>query len=92
MDEYQRLMTGKTVEEVMAWAGERNNAAVQSGEAAATAQPEVSTSATMSLQSEYGDILLAIERAWEDAQRRQGPTKVDTNTVTDATQGEDSMS
>lgn len=69
MDEYQRLMVGKTVEEVKEWASQRNNAAVQSGEAAATAQPEANTSATMSLQSEYGDIILAIERAWEDARK-----------------------
>lgn len=68
---------------------------------AGTAQPmndtadvpttDAASSATMSLQSEYGDILLAIERAWEDAQRgRQGQegTMVDTNTVTDATDSE----
>ncbi len=91
MDEYQRLMVGKTVDEVKEWAGKRNNAAVQNGEAAATAQPEANSSATMSLQSEYGDIILAIERAWEDA-RKDMPgrenTMVDTNTVTDATDGE----
>lgn len=90
MDEYQRLMVGKTVEEVKRWASQRNNAAVQSGEAAATAQPEANTSATMSLQSEYGDILLAIERAWEDARQdkpAQETPMVDTNTVTDATDG-----
>ena len=90
MDEYQRLMVGKTVEEVKQWASTRNNAAVQSGEAAATAQPEANTSATMSLQSEYGDILLAIERAWEDARQdkpAQETPMVDTNTVTDATDG-----
>jgi hypothetical protein len=47
------------------------------------------SAATMSLQGEYGDILLAIERAWEDAQRhQQGGTKVDTNTVTDTTESE----
>ncbi len=90
MDEYQRLMVGKTVDEVKEWASARNNAAVQSGEAAATAQPEANTSATMSLQSEYGDIILAIERAWEDAQKDmpgRENTMVDTNTVTDATDG-----
>ena len=94
MDEYQRLMVGKTVDEVKEWASQRNNAAVQSGEAAATAQPEANTSATMSLQSEYGDILLAIERAWEDA-RKDKPghenTMVDTNTVTDATDDEENL-
>ncbi len=47
---------------------------------------DATSSATMSLQGEYGDILLAIERAWEDAQenRDNAPgTMVDTNTVTD---------
>ena len=94
MDEYQRLMVGKTVDEVKEWASQRNNATVQKGEAAATAQPETNTSATMSLQSEYGDILLAIERAWEDA-RKDMPgrenTMVDTNTVTDTTDGEENL-
>lgn len=49
-------------------------------------QMDTTTSATMSLQGEYGDILLAIERAWEDAQRSRegmGGTMVDTNTVTE---------
>ena len=94
MDEYQRLMVGKTVDEVKEWAASRNNAAVQSGEVAATARPEANTSATMSLQSEYGDIILAIERAWEDARKDQvgqENTMVDTNTVTDATDGEDNL-
>ena len=94
MDEYQRLMVGKTVDEVREWASVRNNASVQSGEAAATAQPEANTSATMSLQSEYGDIILAIERAWEDA-RKDKPghenTMVDTNTVNDATDGGENL-
>ena len=94
MNEYQRLMVGKTVDEVREWASVRNNAAVQSGEAAATAQPEANTSATMSLQSEYGDIILAIERAWEDA-RKDKPghenTMVDTNTVNDATDGGENL-
>ena len=53
-------------------------------------QADAASSATMSLQGEYGDILLAIERAWEDARRGQSGregTRVDTNTVTDATDG-----
>ena len=58
------------------------------------AKMDVASSATMSLQSEYGDILLAIERAWEDARKdksgREG-TMVDTNTVTDAAEGEDNL-
>ncbi len=46
---------------------------------------DAASSATMSLQGEYGDILLAIERAWEDAQRNrsEGSTVMDTNTVTE---------
>lgn len=54
-------------------------------------QMDAATSATMSLQGEYGDILLAIERAWEDAQVGRGDTRVDTNTVTDATDGESNV-
>lgn len=51
---------------------------------------DAASSATMSLQDEHGDILLAIERAWEDARRTkpgQGGDMVDTNTVTDSTDG-----
>ena len=54
-------------------------------------QTDAATSATISLQSEYGDVLLAIERAWEDARRyRPGgeATMVDTNTLTNVTDGE----
>lgn len=57
-------------------------------------QTDAASTATMSLQGEYGDILLAIERAWEDAQRStQGAngTMVDTNTLTDATEGESNV-
>lgn len=59
----------------------------------ADAAADAATSATMSLQSEYGDILLAIERAWEDARRNPAGSgeMVDTNTVTDATQGESNV-
>lgn len=58
---------------------------------------DAASSATMSLQGEYGDILLAIERAWEDAQQGSSgagstdSTLVDTNTVTDSTNGEGAM-
>lgn len=59
-----------------------------------TDQTDAASSATMSLQDEHGDILLAIERAWEDA-RGSGSagegTRVDTNTVTDATEGENNV-
>ena len=54
-------------------------------------QTDTATSATMSLQGEYGDILLAIERAWEDAKAGRTDTRVDTNTVTDATDGESNV-
>jgi hypothetical protein len=86
MDAYEQMMTGMTMDEVRSWFGDNF-----SGETGKPQSDSIS-GATMSLRGEHGDILLAIERAWEDAQRRQGPTKVDTNTVTDATQGEDSMS
>lgn len=52
---------------------------------------DAASSATISLQGEYGDILLAIERAWEDAQQGStgsGSTMVDTQTVNDTTEGE----
>ena len=56
-----------------------------------TNQADTASSATISLQGEYGDILLAIERAWEDAKANTPGTKVDTNTVTDATEGKNSV-
>jgi len=48
-------------------------------------QAEAITGATMSLRDEHGDILLAIQRAWEDAQRRQNSTPLNTpeGTLTD---------
>ena len=55
-----------------------------------TNQMDAASSATMSLQGEYGDILLAIERAWEDAKDTPAGEKLDTNTVIDATEGETS--
>jgi uncharacterized protein with FMN-binding domain len=83
MDELQQQMMGKTVAEVREWAASRVPTA---GESADT-----TTTATISLQGEYGDVVLAIERAWADAQRGQEGTKVDTNTVTDATDGGENM-
>lgn len=47
---------------------------------------DAASGATMSLQSEYGDILLAIERAWENARKNlpgRENTMVDTNTLTE---------
>ena len=138
MDAYERMMVGKTVQEVKDWYASRSNggdsaqtsggdssaqanggdSSAQTSESESTSaadagtalpmndmgdvppagntagQSDATSSATMSLQGEYGDILLAIERAWEDAQRGQqgqGGTMVDTNTVTDATDGESNV-
>ena len=68
-------------------------AAPEGADAQTGMQTDATTSATMSLQGEYGDILLAIERAWVDAQRSPASSgeKVDTNTVTDATEGENNV-
>lgn len=66
MDAYERGMVGKTVDEVKAWyEGQRSPA-----DAAATADTtaDTATGATISLSGEYGDVLLAIQRAWEDAE------------------------
>lgn len=106
MDAYQKLMVGKTVEEVKTWYENRGDASSEANttnaDDAGAAQPmnnmadvpgaDAISAATMSLTGEYGDILLAIERAWEDAQQRQPDgMKVDTNTVTDAGDGESNM-
>jgi hypothetical protein len=83
MDAYQEAMVGMTVEEVKQRWGRKSASETESTTAddAGTAQPvndmasvpaatpEAVSGATMSLQSEYGDILLAIERAWEDARK-----------------------
>lgn len=94
MDVYQRAMVGKTVEEVKDWYSSRGKSAeaAEGGAAAdasdAAGMTDALSGATMSLQDEHGDILLAIERAWEDARKTAAPgndgTLVDTNTVTDA--------
>ena len=103
MDAYQQLMVGKTVEEVKTWYENRGDAASETDavnpDDAGAVQPvndmadvpgaDATSAATMSLTGEYGDILLAIERAWEDArQHRTDGTRVDTNTVTDGTTAE----
>lgn len=88
---------GKGTAETTAPASESESTTAADAGTAQVAAPEgadatvdAASSATMSLQGEYGDILLAIERAWEDAQRNpaSGGERVDTNTVTDATVGE----
>lgn len=102
MDAYQQAMTGKTVAEFKEWYMNRGNGAQPESSPStapdtATAQSaatDAAASATISLQGEYGDILLAMERAWEDARSNpagQEGTVVDTNTVNDATDGEDNM-
>ncbi len=102
MDAYEQMMVGKTVDEVKTWYLESKAGAdagseaapADTEEAAPTVAMDGTTSATMSLQDEHGDILLAIERAWEDAKNRGSSgtgTMVDTNTVTDDTQGEPEM-
>lgn len=75
----------------------QSNAASQGnagGQNNATGATDAASGATMSLQSEYGDILLAIERAWEAARKNlpgRENTMVDTNTLTDAADGENNV-
>lgn len=73
MDTYEDMMTGMTIDEINAWFSRNFDAAtgkpVQTDTADATPTDGV-TGATMSLRDEHGDILTAIQRAWEDAQSR----------------------
>ncbi len=94
MDAYEDMMTGKTMEEITDWFAQNFDEAtgkpVQTGESGG-AQTDSVTGATMSLRDEHGDILTAIQRAWEDAQSRTQDgsaqpqpgesTMTDTNTV-----------
>ena len=106
MDAYQKLMVGKTIDEVRTWYENRGDASSEANatnaDDAGIAQPmndmadvpsaDAVSAATMSLTGEYGDILLAIERAWEDAkQNYPDGMKVDTNTVTDTTESDAAM-
>lgn len=69
MDEYERQMVGKTVDEVKTWYESQRTSA----DAANTADTaDAATGATISLRGEYGDVLLAIQRAWEDAEQELG--------------------
>ena len=106
MDAYAAMMKGKTVQEVLGWysavfdpdtgrplqEGDKYDALTDGQKKLAA---EVVSSATMSLQGEYGNILLAIQRAWEDAQQHRNSmpdgTMVDTNTPTDMTEPDTSM-
>ncbi|MBQ8554665.1 MAG: FMN-binding protein [Clostridia bacterium] len=80
MDAYEQMMAGKTIDEVNSWfstyfdqetgkpytEGESYDALSDTDKATLT---DITSGATMSLRGEHGDILLAIQRAWEDAQR-----------------------
>lgn len=108
MEAYERHMTGMTMEEVNAWfkrSFDHETGKPMAGKNDASESDAIS-GATMSLRDEHGDILLAIQRAWEDAQRGMNGeseatttdapmttdgTMVDTNTVTDAMDGGESM-
>ena len=89
MDAFEQQMTGMTMDEVNAW--------YESSFSPETGKPtnDAVSGATMSLRDEHGDILTAIQRAWEDAQRRGGTAEggviTDTNTQTDVTDAGDSM-
>lgn len=88
MDAYEAAMVGKTVAGVKEWYAARGQ-----GDGEATAQPDAAAGATMALQGEYGDILLAIERAWADAQKDAAPesTLVDTNTLPEEGEAESTV-
>lgn len=95
MDAYEDMMTGMTIDEINAWFGRNFDAAtgkpMQNAEGVG-AQTDGISGATMSLRDEHGDILTAIQRAWEDAQNRsqdgstqnviEDGTMTDTNTET----------
>ena len=85
MDAYQQAMVGMTVEEVkQRWGNAKSGSETESTTASdgGTAQPvndtasvpaatpEAVSGATMSLTGEYGDILLAVERAWNAARSK----------------------
>ncbi len=70
MDAYEEMMVGKTVDEVEAWFTSRmasENSATENDTPESATMDETS-SATISLRDEHGDILTAIRRAWENAQ------------------------
>ncbi len=97
MDAYEQMMVGKTVEEVKTWYAEYKGSGTEMPAETGTEAPaaaadaaamDASSAATMSLSDEHGDILLAIERAWEDARRGQGNGSLtDKNTVEEGGQG-----
>lgn len=95
MDAYEDMMTGKTMDEINRWFSD--NFSEETGKpntgdstTASDMTADAVTGATMSLRDHHGDILTAIQRAWEDAQSRSQQTPgeggmIDTNTRTDVT-------
>lgn len=67
MDAYEQMMQGMTIGEVNDWFSA--NFSSETGKPVENS--DAVTGATMSLRDEHGDILTAIQRAWEDAQRAQ---------------------
>lgn len=68
MDAYEEMMTGKTIDEINEWFSA--NFSTETGKP--VENTDAVTGATMSLRDEHGDILTAIQRAWEDAQQQTG--------------------
>lgn len=77
MDAYEQMMTGMTIAEINAW----YDANFSTGTGKPVDNADAVTGATMSLRDEHGDILMAIQRAWEDAQRRGSATSTDMTTA-----------
>ncbi len=76
MDAYAQQMVGMTMEEINEWYAA--NFSTETGKPVDNA-PDGVTGATMSLRDEHGDILTAIQRAWEDAQRDRPGTGTGTD-------------
>ncbi len=70
MDVYQSYLVGKTMDEVMAWYEKSFDP-----ETGRPKDTEAITGATMSLVGSHGNIMLALERAWEDAQGESAMTE-----------------
>lgn len=76
MDAYEQMMTGMTIAEINDWYA--RNFSTETGKPVENS--DAVTGATMSLRDEHGDILTAIQRAWEDAQKQTGtPTDMPTD-------------
>ncbi len=80
MNAYEQQFVGKTFDEVQSWFekyfDEETGRPLTSGaaydalsDADRKIAADITSSATISLRDEHGDILTAIQRAWEDAQR-----------------------